>query len=324
MLQEQVLRQWKILVLLDQNKNGMSPDELAAEIKTNVRTIYRDLATLQEVGFPFSSEKTDGITRYYLVNDPGIIRQLNLGPTELLALYLSQGILSQLKGTLFQQAIDQLLEKVGAILPKTGREYFQGLEANIIIELFNRRDYRSKAKQIQAIVSSLRDRKVLRMNYSSPNRGAMEREVEPYHLWVMGDSLYLIGFCRVNKEIRTFLVDRINAAAATKKPFTLKDGFDFKKYSQESFRVMRSGETLEFELKFDPHVAYLVKERLWHPSQKIKTNPDGSVILSFSAKGLEEVKSWALSFGENVEVLKPAKLRQEIKSACSKMLKKYV
>jgi proteasome accessory factor B len=290
-------------------------------LNTGVRTVYRDLATLQEVGFPFTSEKNNGITRYILIDRPAIIHHLNFGPSELLALYLSQGILSQLRGTLFQEAMDRLMEKVSAVLPAQTQQYFRDLETNIIIELFNRRDYRKKAKEIQAILSCLRDKKVLAMNYFSPNRGELEREVDPYHLWVMGDSLYLIGFCHLNQEIRTFLVDRINSAVPTKKSFKLRAGFDFRKYSQDNLGIMRSGEAEDFEFRFAPEVAYLIKERKWHPSQKLKVNPDRSITLAFRAKGIEEIKRWILSFGEFAQVIKPDKLRKQIKDTCQRMLK---
>jgi len=323
MRQEQVLRQWRILFLLDQHRQGLSPAEIASELGATIRTVYRDLATLGEVGFPFTTERIDNTTRWVLIRSPGLVSQLNFGNSELLALYLSQGILSQLRGTVFQEAMDQLLEKVKAIFPSQARSYFRELETNIIIEPFNRRDYRKKAHEIQAILSCLRDKHVLKMQYFSPNRGEMLRELDPYHLWVFGDSLYLIGFCHLNQEIRTFLIDRIKSATPTKKPFTFKSGFDFRRYSQESFGVMRGGQAEDFEIRFDPKVAYLIKERIWHPSQKIMLNPDRSLTLSFRAKGMAEIKKWVLGFGELAQVIKPLKLRNEIKASAQKILQIY-
>jgi proteasome accessory factor B len=323
MRQEMMLRHWKILRRLEEFRRGLTSEELAEEFKVSARTIYRDLVTLQEAGFPFSSESTGNGMRYYLTKPAGAIDKMAFGPSELLALYMSQGILSQLRGTVFQESIDQLMDKVREVVPASVREHFRSMEASILIESFRRRNYFKRAREIHSMLSSLRDRTVLRMVYFSPNRGELERELDPYCLWVMGDSLYLIGFCHLNNEIRTFLVDRIQQAYATKKPFVMNSGFDFRKYTSESFRVMRGGQEEEFELKFAQSVSHLIKERIWHPSQVLKTNPDGSVSLTFSARGLEEVKSWALSFGEQVEVIKPERLRREIKSCCQKILKSY-
>ncbi len=323
MRQEMMLRHWRILRRLEEFRRGLTAEELAEEFKVSVRTIYRDLATLQEAGFPFSSEGRENGIRYYLTKPAGVIDKMAFGPSELLALYMSSGILSQLRGTVFHEAIEMLMAKVSEVVPPSAREHFRGLEASILIESFSRRDYFQKARQIQSVLSSLRDKTVLRMVYFSPNRGELEREVDPYCLWVMGDSLYLIGFCHLNNEIRTFLVDRIQKAVATKKTFALKSGFDFRKYTSESFRVMRGGKEEEFELKFAQPVSHLIKERIWHPSQSLQVNPDGSVSLVFKARGLDEVKSWTLSFGEFAEVIKPTRLREEIEDSCRKLLKAY-
>jgi len=322
MRQEQMLRHWKILRRLEQMRQGMTPKELAFEFKTSVRTIYRDLITLQDAGFPVSSDRTEKGTVYFLTQSAGAISHLCFGPSELLALYLSQGILSQLRGTVFHDAIEQLLAKVDEVVPQSAREYFRELESYILVEIFTRRNYQKKARQIQAILACLRDKTVLKMEYFSPNRGELEREVDPYHLWIFGDSFYLIGFCHLNQEIRTFLVDRIKKALPTKKPFEMKSDFDFRKYSSESFRVMRSGKAEEYELKFAPQISYLIKERIWHPSQTIHNHPDGSLTLRFCARGMEEVKSWVMSFGEMVDVLKPENLREEIKNSCRKILER--
>ena len=323
MRQKQILRHWKILRRLENLHCGMTPNELAAELNVSVRTIYRDLITLQDAGFPISNETSESGNRYFLTQKSTIIDKLLFGPSELLALYLSQGILSQLRGTIFQEAIDRLLQKVNEVIPESAKSYFKELETSILIELFSRRDYKKKAKEIQAILTSLRDKRTLNAIYFSPNRGELKREIDPYCLWVMGDSLYLIGFCHINKEIRTFLVDRIKKATPTKKNFSIKSGFDFRKYTTESFRVMRGGKEEEFELRFEPQIAYLIKERIWSPNQILKEHPDRSITLSFKVKGLEEVKSWVLSFGELVEVIKPQKLKEQIKNSCQKILQKY-
>ena len=323
MRQEQALRHWKILLRLEEYRYGLTPKELAEEFGVSDRTIYRDLLTLQSAGFPITNEKRQGKMKYFLINHPGILNKINFSPTELLALHLSKGILSQLEGTIFHDAIEQLLYKIEEVMPGSMLDYFQELETGIFVQLFQRRDYEKKSKEIEAILSSLRGKKTLDMVYFSPQQGEMRRKVDPYCLWVMGDSLYLIGFCHIHKEIRTFLVDRIKKAIPTKKEFKIQGHFNFQDYARESFRVMRGGEIEEYELKFAPQVSYFIQERTWHPTQKIIKHRDGSITLKFRARGRGEVKSWVLSFGNLVEVKKPEGLRKEIKQTLMQTLEKY-
>ena len=323
MRQEQALRHWRILVKLSTNRYGFTPEELAEDLGVDKRTIYRDFSTLFSAGFPLTTEKRDGKTKYILTDYPGLIDRIGFSFTELLALHLSKGILSQLEGTIFHDAIEQLLYKIEEVMPEPMLDYFKELEAGVYVQMFQRRDYEKKSKEIEAILSALRGKKTLDMVYFSPQQGEMRRKVDPYCLWVMGDSLYLIGFCHIHKEIRTFLVDRIKKAIPTKKKFKIQGHFNFQDYARESFRVMRGGEIEEFEIEFAPQVSYFIQERTWHPTQKIIKHKNGSVTLKFRARGRGEVKSWVLSFGNLAEVKKPKALREEIKQTLKQMLEKY-
>jgi predicted DNA-binding transcriptional regulator YafY len=59
------------------------------------------------------------------------------------------------------------------------------------------------------------------------------------------------------------------------------------------------------------HAPY-VKERDWHPTQTIRENKDGSMVLSFKTNHLFEVKRWVLSWGAGARVLGPKELNQSI------------
>jgi hypothetical protein len=59
-----------------------------------------------------------------------------------------------------------------------------------------------------------------------------------------------------------------------------------------------------------------IRERTWHPSQQIETEPDGSIILALHVADLGEVKFWLIGFGAEAEVLEPAELRDDVKAEC--------
>jgi predicted DNA-binding transcriptional regulator YafY len=65
-------------------------------------------------------------------------------------------------------------------------------------------------------------------------------------------------------------------------------------------------------------------KRIWHHTQKIEPQKDGSVIFSAEVAGVEEVKHWVLSWGKNAEVIAPDFLRYEITSELRATLKKYL
>jgi len=54
---QEVIRQWKVLHALESSRHGASIDALADELDVTTRTIRRDLAALQEAGFPLYDER---------------------------------------------------------------------------------------------------------------------------------------------------------------------------------------------------------------------------------------------------------------------------
>ena len=55
-----------------------------------------------------------------------------------------------------------------------------------------------------------------------------------------------------------------------------------------------------------------MRERLWHPSQRLEEQADGSLIIQFQASGAFEILRWIMGWGSAVEVLEPLAFRQEL------------
>ena len=74
---------------------------------------------------------------------------------------------------------------------------------------------------------------------------------------------------------------------------------------------------------FKPGWARWVGEESWHESQKAKKNGDESLELSFRVAGLDEIKSWILSFSLECQVLEPEKLKEMVRKGLSRNLAQY-
>ncbi len=81
-----------------------------------------------------------------------------------------------------------------------------------------------------------------------------------------------------------------------------------------------NGPAQTVRLRFKAHAARYVREKDWHPTQKVRVNGDGSLTLTFRVNHLLEVKRWVLSFGADCEVLAPKELTEQIYSEVRIML----
>ena len=99
----EVVRQWKLLLHLDERAHGSSVDDLARALSVTKRTVWRNLAALQEVGFPLVDEKRDRKTVWRVMKLP--LKALNdagLSLTEICSLYMGRQLLLVLTGSPFE------------------------------------------------------------------------------------------------------------------------------------------------------------------------------------------------------------------------------
>lgn len=69
---------------------------------------------------------------------------------------------------------------------------------------------------------------------------------------------------------------------------------------------------MRYELRFDSEAAPYIRERLWHPTQKLRELSGGRLELTFTCAESYEVAAWVASWRTAVEVLEPEALRDEL------------
>jgi predicted DNA-binding transcriptional regulator YafY len=224
----------------------------------------------------------------------------------------------------FHESIDSLLKKVRSSLPKETQHYMDRFKRSFRMDLWPAKDFRGLRETIQKLNQACIDHKTVKMNYYSYHRDEdTVRKVDPYKLWFMDGSIYLIGFCHKRSEFRTFLLDRISELEVTDERFIPMDDFSFEEYIQHSFKVFREEELVEVVVEFDKSARQLIKEKVWHPSQRIEDNRDGSIQATFRVAGITEIKHWLLGFGAKAKVIEPPNLREEISEEARALLDHY-
>jgi len=91
---------------------------------------------------------------------------------------------------------------------------------------------------------------------------------------------------------------------------------------RHSFKVMHD-ELYKVKVRISPGWARWVGEKIWHESQKVSKLPDGSLEIIFRVAGLDEIKRLVLSFGPEVAVLEPEKLKEMVRKDLSRNLAQY-
>ncbi|MFQ5780493.1 MAG: helix-turn-helix transcriptional regulator [Nitrospiria bacterium] len=320
---DQSIRQWTILKLLEANKRitlRQIGDALANPC--HERTLRRDLDALSLAGFPLYSEREDG-KRYWKLLDRHKTVPFPLTPTELYALQCGRHFLAPLEGTFVSDSIERLYQKIDAHLTPENRAYLTLLQQTLQIGIPPYTAYQSYKAHIDRIRTAIEQGKVIELRYTALRSARSgPRKVNPYGLWYYDGALYLVGHCHKRRNLRTFAVERISAVKITEARFQIPFYFSIGDYFKDAFGVYR-GEAEGVVLRFDKPASLWVRSRRWHASQQLTRLPREKIELAFQVAVTPELMQWVLSFGAQVEVIAPKRLKTMIENEAWRLLGRY-
>jgi predicted DNA-binding transcriptional regulator YafY len=162
----------------------------------------------------------------------------------------------------------------------------------------------------------VREGRRLELVYWTASRDATSRRlVDPYHLVSLEGDWYLVAYCHLREAVRMFAPGRIRSLRETGERFERPADFRVGEYLDQGFRALRGeGPPRRVRVRFSPEAARYVRERRWHPSQRLEERKDGRLVVTLTVGHLLEVKRWVLSYGSACEVLEPAELREEVRA----------
>jgi predicted DNA-binding transcriptional regulator YafY len=177
--------------------------------------------------------------------------------------------------------------------------------------------YSSPVRQtlLARVVRAVHDAHVCQMRYRTPH--ATRDWVCSVHLYTLFEyegGLYVFAHLPDEDRVVMLAVERLHALTVRADTYS--------KLSQvwqqialkraRAFGMLDDEEVLEVVVQFTAEQAPYVQERVWHETQRLQVQADGSLLLRMQASGRFEIVRWLLGWGEHVEVLEPRALRQEV------------
>jgi predicted DNA-binding transcriptional regulator YafY len=302
--------------LLRSRRAGMTPHEMARATGVSVRSIQRDIKVLQ---FEYGLILEEHASRYALAHEE------RLGPLELT---LQEGRAMLIATRLFLRYSDEsepnatnALRKLASVMPPAVREQVKAAAD----ALSNRPFDPEFSRNLATVTDAWARGRALRLSYRSAGKQRpKEVHVLPYFLEpsAAGYATYLIGYSRTHEQMRTFKVERIVSAEMLPEHFEMPAGMDVDALLESAWGIIW-GEGTAVKLRFTPDVTWRVKESRWHPSQQIDDLADGGCLLTISVASLKELGRWVRGWGDRVEVLEPAALREELRDEAVRVARQY-
>ena len=177
---------------------------------------------------------------------------------------------------------------------------------------------------LETLRQALLERRVIKLRYNARFSGRNRRLVLEPHGILFGTRHYLVAFERGEKAAGPMLYAMTNMSevTVTLSRFRRRKGFDLANFAARSFGVFQE-EPFDVVWRFAERRAVDALQHHFHLTQQKRTLDDGSVEVSFTAGGILEMCWHLFTWGGDVEVIEPAKLRlayeTELEAALSRL-----
>jgi predicted DNA-binding transcriptional regulator YafY len=216
----------RVLTVLEllQSRQRISGPELATRLEVDARTVRRYITMLQDLGIPVEAER--GRYGSYRLQPGFKLPPLMFTDDEALALTLGLLVARKIGLGVAAPAVEGALAKVERVLPAMLRERVQAVQETLVFDIQPSSAVPDNEVVVTLCAGAQQQRQVW-MRYRNWNATEeTERIVDPYGLVYRSGFWYMVGYCHLRTELRTFRLDRIQSTEIRTETFKRPPDFD--------------------------------------------------------------------------------------------------
>ncbi len=291
------------LLIQLQSKRIVRSQEIAERFDISLRTVYRDMRTLELAGVPIIGEAGVGYS---------IVQGYRLPPVqftreEAMAFLTAEKLVDQWTDPTSRASYQSALFKIKAVLRTPDKELLDDLSNRIaVVQNPYLPKNRPQNLPIGTILNCIAEKKVLRLVYdSATSNGRSERDVEPVGIYSGGPHWYLIAYCRLRNGYRNFRTDRVHALKV------LNDRFSTQHPALQSFieRTRQERTLQKVVIRLDKSAIRFLGDQHYYHGFVSQTDAGDQIEMTFLTDSLPGMAHWCMVFGEVADIIEPEELK---------------
>lgn len=303
-----------ILIQL-QSKRIVKAQELADRFEVSLRTIYRDIRTLEASGVPIISEAGVGYSIMEGYRLPPVMFTREEVGSFVAAEKLMQKFVDKSLGNYYESA----MMKLKSVLRGREKDWISALESQILVDPTNKLFNDSLPNALETLFESIAEKRQVFLKYQAVNRETpSERFVEPVGIYHESGFWYVLAFCHLRSDYRQFRTDRMLAIKSTKNNFT-REHITLDEYRSQYENTPKTKVVISVDKSV---VRYINNSKMQHGfvSEKVKGN---QVEMTFMTSYLEHSFSrWYIVFSDYAKIIEPESLKLQVKEILEKAITK--
>jgi predicted DNA-binding transcriptional regulator YafY len=291
-----------ILIQL-QSRRVVKAQDIASRFAISLRTVYRDIRTLEEAGVPILGEAGVG----YALMDGYRLPPVMFTREEAIALLTAEKLVAKMTDTATSTDHQSAMFKIKSVLRTTEKDLLDHIDNRIeIVQGRRPRPELMAINPLQTVLQGIAERKVVHLEYVAYQQQTSSRCVEPIGVFYLDHYWHLIAYCRLRQDYRDFRMDRMSAIRVGSERFQ-----PVHPPLQEYLRNMYPDRDLKrVVLRIDKAIVRHLSEQKYYNGFVSEEENDDYTDMTFLTYNLEGMARWYLSFADQAQILEPVTLRE--------------
>lgn len=309
-----------ILWMLSSHKK-VTAKQIAEKLEINIRTVYRYIDALSASGVPIISD-TGHNGGYTLLNN--FIKAPLFFDTEEQTALLHAAIFAKEKGYFLDKSLDKATSKLKMYSNEKQEEI---LTKHLIgFEVIKSNGKISIESVLKKLENSIANELSVEINYRTGREEKTKcRTINPYGIVHWNNNWYIVAFCQMRNEIRSFRVDRISSIIETSNTFNRP-----KEFSASEFFI----KGIVTEIKDENNLTLLVIEgsisaldnlcQHWFLGYYLKERTPNKAIFSLQEEIIYAyIPNILLPYGKSIQIIEPSNLKDKMVENLLELINHY-
>lgn len=301
-----------ILIQL-QSRKIVKANDIADRFDISLRTVYRDIRTLEKAGVPIIGEAGVG----YSIMDGYRLPPVMFSKEEATAFITAEKLVDKMADSPTADRYKDAMYKLRSVLRSEEKGMLEDIEDVIYIHKYKQRN---KPKYMYEVLKSISDEQAVQLEYEAGYKQEVTtRTVEPVGIYFISDNWHLVGWCKLRNDYRDFRLDRIRCLSNTAESFE-QEKIRLDEYVRD---YLNRNCLIEVQIRFNKQVAPFIEEQRLYYGYVSEQEDGAYVVMRFLTSSIFYFSRWVISFGKMAEVITPDELRKSVKDLIKELQEHY-
>ena len=294
-----------ILIQL-QSHSLVKAQQISERFDISIRTVYRDIRTLEEAGIPIIGNPGIG----YSLAEGFKLSPLMFTQKEALSFLIAEKLVHELADSNSNEHYKSGIEKIRSVMRFADKNMLEIMEGcTAVLNTYKSSNY--KPDILLLILQSIYQKRIIEISYfGGATLSVSERKVESVGIFFSRTNWYLIGFCLQKEAYLTFRIDRIQKIRILD-DFQSQEHPPLKKMLHEFYDKEKLHEIV---IRIEKDKTSMMNDDKYYYGLTSEKEIENMIEFHFSTFSISKFAHWYLSFADVATIITPDSLRHEVKN----------